>query len=647
MGHARCFAGRLRSSSVCLWRKGSLTHSWEDSIINDRELAAEKEAAGGDKEELVLVFAIYALIIVCAIYGLIISIRLFGYSAKFKQAAEKLKGEQTQQQIREWLCGDSGAVSLFADPKLDQTLEEYANAYQKNRGTEGAAPFVDMTEYFNREYLDEIGSTGMSNVIPGILTGFGILGTFIGLISGISGFDTVSSEVIMGSITNLLGGMEDAFGTSICGVVYSLAFSILYKAGYESANKQMENFAAAFHSAGLDSSEKTTEIQLLHYQQQQTEQIQNLSVVILKAISDTMKTELIPIFSDMQQSMREYICHAGQQQKESLDQIVHEFIRQMIRSLKGQFDALAETLDRTEKCQSHALVQMQKIVDGVITSSDQLKQINEDSRRTVEQMKNYSQLLLQCQQKINDAIGEMQRQIETSCTLNQQQAAYIQTLEASEERLGNLTGYIKQEADTVWNMADKISNHCKDQMGQLSQAADTSLHQLSQEAAVGLGQVSRAMTVSLEQILKAASADLKQLADSAEKKITDISQLSGKAAADLDTAAGEIKQTAEQLHKTFGDTLAGISATLEQNLSDAAQRLNGTAGNLSAVVEAIPKVISQTQTEYQEAMDRQTREYVHAMQEMTEKVQAAAQLLAVNPAQNDIPNGVQEKADRV
>lgn len=583
-----------------------------------------------------LVFAIYVLIIVFAVYGLIISIRLFGYSAKFKQAAEKLKGKQTQQQIREWLCGDSGSVSLFADPKLDQTLEGYANAYQKNRSTEGAAPFVDMTEYFNREYLDEIGSTGMSNVIPGVLTGFGILGTFIGLISGISGFDTASSEVIMGSITTLLGGMEDAFGTSICGVVCSLAFSIFYKAGYESANKQMENFAVAFHSAGLDGSEKTTEIQMLHYQRQQTEQIQNLSVVISKAISDTMKTELIPIFSDMQQSMREYISHAGQQQKESLDQIVHEFIRQMNRSLKGQFDALAETLDRTEKCQSNALVQMQKIVDGVITSSDQLKQINEDSRRTMEQMKNYSQLLLQCQQKINDAVGEMQRQIETSCTLNQQQAAYIQTLESSEERLGNLTGYIKQEADAVWNMSDKISNHCKDQ-----------LSQLSQEAAVSLGQVSRATTVSLEQVLQAAAADLRQLADSAEKKITDISQLSGKAAADLDTAAGEIKQTAEQLHKTFGDTLTGISATLEQNLSDAAQRLSGTAGTLSSVVETIPKTISQTQAEYQEAMDRQTREYVHAMEEMTEKVQAAAQLLAVNPAQNAIPNEVQKKADRV
>lgn len=46
-----------------------------------------------------LVLAIYVLIIVFAIYGLIISIRLFGYSAKFKQAAKKLKGEQTRQQI--------------------------------------------------------------------------------------------------------------------------------------------------------------------------------------------------------------------------------------------------------------------------------------------------------------------------------------------------------------------------------------------------------------------------------------------------------------------------------------------------------------------------------------------------------------------
>ena len=32
-----------------------------------------------------------------------------------------------------------------------------------------------MTEYSNQEYLDEIGSTGMSNVIPDVLTSFGIL----------------------------------------------------------------------------------------------------------------------------------------------------------------------------------------------------------------------------------------------------------------------------------------------------------------------------------------------------------------------------------------------------------------------------------------------------------------------------------------
>lgn len=103
------------------------------------ELAAGKEAVGGDKEELL---AIYVLIIVFAIYGLIISIQLFGYSAKFKQAAKKLKGEQTRQQIREWLCGGSGSVSLFADPKLDQTMEEYANAYQKTAAQRVRLPLL-------------------------------------------------------------------------------------------------------------------------------------------------------------------------------------------------------------------------------------------------------------------------------------------------------------------------------------------------------------------------------------------------------------------------------------------------------------------------------------------------------------------------
>lgn len=56
---------------------------------------------------------------------------------------------------------------------------------------------------------------------PGLISGLGVLGTFIGLTVSVALFDTDSSEAIMKSIKVLLGGMGTAFLTSVFGMVLS------------------------------------------------------------------------------------------------------------------------------------------------------------------------------------------------------------------------------------------------------------------------------------------------------------------------------------------------------------------------------------------------------------------------------------------
>src|SRR5688500_9261121 len=59
---------------------------------------------------------------------------------------------------------------------------------------------------------------------PGIMTSLGILGTFVGIVIGLLGFDVNAIDT---SITVLLGGMKTAFVTSLVGMACSIAFKAL------------------------------------------------------------------------------------------------------------------------------------------------------------------------------------------------------------------------------------------------------------------------------------------------------------------------------------------------------------------------------------------------------------------------------------
>ena len=63
---------------------------------------------------------------------------------------------------------------------------------------------------------------GKTEVMPGVLTGIGILFTFLGLSVGIFGLDPTNAEQLTSGVKRLLGGMSLAFLTSIAGLATSL-----------------------------------------------------------------------------------------------------------------------------------------------------------------------------------------------------------------------------------------------------------------------------------------------------------------------------------------------------------------------------------------------------------------------------------------
>jgi methyl-accepting chemotaxis protein len=89
---------------------------------------------------------------------------------------------------------------------------------------------VDADEIFTDDrFAPGLSSNRIFQALPGILTGLGVLGTFVGLQLGIGGLDLRDLTKLETSIVPLIQGCAVAFSTSVWGVGVSLLFSLLEK----------------------------------------------------------------------------------------------------------------------------------------------------------------------------------------------------------------------------------------------------------------------------------------------------------------------------------------------------------------------------------------------------------------------------------
>lgn len=89
------------------------------------------------------------------------------------------------------------------------------------------------------------GHSSYGEMIPGILTTLGIIGSFYGIVKGLSTLDLSTTETMSLSIATLISGMRTAFNTSIVGAVLALIFQLLRRMVVGSAERTLKLFVGA------------------------------------------------------------------------------------------------------------------------------------------------------------------------------------------------------------------------------------------------------------------------------------------------------------------------------------------------------------------------------------------------------------------
>lgn len=248
---------------------------------------------------------------------------------------------------------------------------------------------VDPAEVFTEEAVLEGYNRQMAITLAGIFTGLGILGTFIGLVIGLSNVST-DATVMIASVTQLIGGMSTAFSTSIAGIFFSLLWLLCDRTLLHSVQKHAGSFflavrrvypvesadrllhrllaveqeeSAAIHRTNdilgdhgvllQGGAEALTQSNLLLEEQKATLQQlgTDLAIAFQDAFNKGLSDQMAPLLEAVVKSIDSLSTQLGDRQVAAMDQMVTTFQERLSEHLHGHFEDLAEALRKTAEWQ--------------------------------------------------------------------------------------------------------------------------------------------------------------------------------------------------------------------------------------------------------------------------------------------------------
>ena len=226
----------------------------------------------------------------------------------------------------------------------------------------------DIEDYINEDsVIDKPGHSQLAELIPSLLTSLGILGTFIGLMEGLTSVNFSDAQGTMDSIPLLLTGMRFAFATSVAGITCSLLFNMFYRMSVGRACRALDSFDEAFYELAM-LRPLSPEVQLICQKQDEEERLARSAEAVGNRVSSSLEMAVSRAMDPLTKSLDTFIQGATQEQVEGVRRIVGQFVSQMNAQLSGQMTTLGHTMEMVSQGQ----LQTQKNLQNTLNAAQAL-----------------------------------------------------------------------------------------------------------------------------------------------------------------------------------------------------------------------------------------------------------------------------------
>ena len=425
----------------------------------------------------------------------------------------------------------------------------------------------DVTEYINEDtIIYATGGTRLAELTPGILVSLDILGTFLGLVMGLSGLTLSASDTstLLAGMEKLIAGMSTAFLTSIAGVVASIAFNLLNNHYVGKCEKAIDRFCDVFSLYAMPKpvSEETA---MLTLQQEQTAYIRQAVEEISQKMAVQMEQSIMRAMLPVQRSMDNFILAATQAQVEGVDRIAQVFVQRMNVALGQEFDHLRQVLAETGMEQQKTQQEMRAATEAIAQMTQDVVNMHQLSQGVLEHFRDYVSDMNDSRAQVDET---NRKTIELLAAMNKtsgQQAMYLAKLQEYQASLASV-------------------------QQQYTAMTDSFLHNAQEQTRI----TAREMDRAVEQMHEGAQA-----------------------------LAGAYEQFTRQTQ----ENLARTTALFDESITTSIRQLDKTLSGIRETTQVIPQLMSQSRERYAEQVDQFVTALVR-LQKSMEKVSGAAEAAA-------------------
>lgn len=616
---------------------------------------------------------------------IVTAVLLYAHSVKFRRikqiskqlndAVKTIKADYNEADGYLWeQYKDQDASRLFTDPDLLSSYRSYQTEKKRLEQNYSSYHVCKIEDYLNQELIEALADKNLMSIIPGILTGLGILGTFIGLTHGLQFFSTKTADEMMDSIAPLMEGIKVAFHTSIYGMASSLAFNSVYKNTLEAAYDSLDDFQNTFKKYVSPDNESDGISQLIYSQHKQADAVvdpivnavQTMNENIEKILSiqklqhdeiSRMPEELgemlgkrlgeimIPQFQNANQSLETFAENISAIQVSGMGNLVNSFVSQMNDSLAGRFTELSEVINKTSELQKQNNEYVQELFIRLGEMTVDTKKISELNSETVSKMSENVQTMRNIQGRLLQNFSAVTEILDTNKQTVQEQHKYMEMLVEHQEKAGQVTQTftrsISQELERLENLQNGLLENAKSGLETLSQSANEYNRTLSEEAKKNLGEITEISNTfrvntsrEIENSYRHAQLQNQELSEAVKKEINSIhlhsQELSEAARKEIDSVKGQLDATnnemfmaskelglvTKQLNEQSQESLVSTFKVFDEELAKITTHLSNTIKDVESTTEQVPKVVSAAYENMGKSFDdmqRQMESMIHML----------------------------------
>jgi hypothetical protein len=440
---------------------------------------------------------------------------------------------------------------------------------------------LDPARYFNREsVVNSRMNLRYYDSLPGILTGLGILGTFMGLAAGISlakeGLASTDTEQIKASIQLLLGGASLAFVTSIAGLITSMTFVIIERYLVSQVGRSLTKWTQQLDRSLVRTTAEAVAVLQLNQLEQQTGELKTfnteLAISIASALDEKLAGTLTPALDRIAVATEALQDRQGTATEDMLKQVVEQFGQSMSGAAGQEFDAISTSLRGLDEMLQQTVTSMREQEERSVTSMNELAgqvslTLSEGSVHMRQGFEESTQMMISSTNATLDDVSSRFEQMTESTT-----AVAQRNSEQLGQQIGAAIGRASGELDTV-----------TDKMASALENAGTAASSRLNESANGLADRAEGLAQSLV-VAETLTARL------------------GEASKDVQEAAVGVAAVLDGL-KTVTPALTASSSAM-RNAGAAISTASETIGNFGEVSNQAATKLSESNERIQESWEQ-------------------------------------------